>query len=97
MPILPHLDVSFIIPCDKDAVIFISGHGAHNHVPLVFQVHRELPQQATIPMDGPGIDATIRAAAQQGSCVWQARPGLQEDYLYKRCEPAQQCCLLGSP
>lgn len=81
MPVLPHLDVPFTVPCDKDAVILVSGHGTHDHVPVVFDVHGELPQQAFVPVDGPGIDVAVDAAAQQGSRVWQARPALQEDYL----------------
>lgn len=88
-PVLPHLDVSFTIPSDKDLVIFISGHGTHNHILVVFDVCGELPQQASIPMDGPGIDVAVSAAAQQGSRVWQARPALQEDYLCRRGGPSQ--------
>ena len=75
-PVLPHLDAPFAIPCDKNPVILIRGHGTHNHVPLVYRVHRELAQQASAPVDGPGIDVTVHAAAQQGSRVWQPRPGL---------------------
>lgn len=76
VPVLPHLDISYTVPCDEDPVVFVSGHGTHNNILILFKVHRELPQQASIPMDGPGIDEAIGAAAQHGSCVWQARPGL---------------------
>lgn len=75
-PVPPHLDAAFAIPCDKNPVILIRGHGTHNHVPLVYSVHRELAQQASAPVDGPGIDVTVHAAAQQRRRVRQAGPGL---------------------
>lgn len=86
---LPHLDAPFTIPRDKNAVVFVSGHGTHDHVSEASGVHAELPQQASVPIDGPGVDVAVNAAAQQGSRQRQARPALQEDYLRKRGGPAQ--------
>lgn len=93
-PVLPHLDHSFTVPCDEDPVIFIGGHGTHNNTPIRVNIHRELPQQTSIPVDGPGIDEAIDAAAQHGSCVLQTRPGLQKNDLHKRVGLAQQWLLL---
>lgn len=88
---LPYLDAAFTISRDEDPVILICGHGAHHSILVVFELHRELAQETSVAMDGPGIDEPIHAAAQQGGCVRQARPGLQEDYLRTReVGPAQQ-------
>lgn len=38
-------------------------------------------------MDGPGVDEAINAAAQHGSRVWQAGPGLQKHDLRERRWP----------
>lgn len=86
MPVLPHLDISFTVPREEDPVVLISGHGTHNTL-TNFIVHGELSQQPSVPMDGPGVDETVNRAAQQGSRVWQAGPGLQKKDLQEKGRP----------
>lgn len=86
MPVLPHLDISFTVPCKEDPVVLISGHGTHNTL-AVFTVHGELSQQPSVPVDGPSIDEAVNRAAQQSSRVWQAGPGLQKKDLQEKGRP----------
>lgn len=94
-PVLPHLDLSFTIPCDEDPVVFIGGHGTHKNILILFRVHGELSQQTSIPVDRPSVDKAVNAAAQHSSCMWQARPGLQKNDLHKRGGPGSAVASYG--
>lgn len=81
----PHLDDPFAVPCEEDPVVLVSGHGAHGIIATtLLKVHRELPQQTSIPVNGPRVDEAVDAAAQHGGRVRHARPGLQKDYLQEK-------------
>ena len=80
VPVLPHLDISFTVLIAANLLFLI-------YTLTNFIVHGELSQQPSVPMDGPGVDETVNRAAQQGSRVWQAGPGLQKKDLQEKGRP----------